>query len=96
MALRVRDPKLFLASLLFSSAHPHARILRTSAVDDTIFFLRNPDLHHGLLAGRKRVDASMRGRGRANDFRTGRSSNGEQEYDEAGVARQVASQFHHR
>src|SRR5439155_17817586 len=46
---RVRDPKLFLSSLLLSSAHPHSRILRTSAVTHTIFFLRNPDLHHGLL-----------------------------------------------
>src|SRR5436190_7442308 len=47
--IRVRDPKFLLSSLLLSSAHSHARILRTSAVDHTIFFLRNPDLHHGLL-----------------------------------------------
>jgi tRNA(Arg) A34 adenosine deaminase TadA len=46
---RVRDPELFLSSLLLSSTHSHARILRTSAVDRTVFFLRNPDLHHGLL-----------------------------------------------
>ena len=45
--LRMRDPKLILSSLLRSSTHSHARILRTSAVDHTIFFLRNPDLHHG-------------------------------------------------
>src|SRR5438445_7164823 len=46
----VRNPKFLLSSLLLFSAHSHARILRTSAVDHTIFFLRNPDLHHGLLA----------------------------------------------
>src|SRR6266849_1705804 len=45
----VRNPKFLLSSLLLFSAHSHARILRTSAVDHTIFFLRNPDLHHGLL-----------------------------------------------
>jgi hypothetical protein len=49
--LRVRNPKLFLASLLLSSAHPHARILRTCVVNYTILFLGNPDLHHGLLEG---------------------------------------------
>jgi hypothetical protein len=50
----VRNPELFLSSLLLSSAHSHARILRTSAVDHTILFLRNPDLHHGLLGLRVR------------------------------------------
>src|SRR6266851_10081251 len=47
--IRVRDPKFLLSSLLLSSAHSHARILRISAVDHTSFFSRNPDFHHGLL-----------------------------------------------
>src|SRR5207245_9484702 len=46
--LRVHDPKPFLSSLLLSSAQPHARILRTSTVDHTIFFLRNPDSQDAL------------------------------------------------
>src|SRR5216683_1826220 len=42
--IRVRDPKFLLSSLLLSSAHSHARILRISAVDHTIFFLKEPRL----------------------------------------------------
>src|SRR5437870_1039140 len=47
--IRVRDPKFLLSSLLLSSAHSHTRILRINAVDHTIFFLKEPDFHHGLL-----------------------------------------------
>src|SRR5712692_600575 len=42
--IRVCDPKFLLASLLLSSAHSHARILRISAVDLTSFFLKEPRL----------------------------------------------------
>ena len=58
--LRVRNPKPFLASLLPSSAHPHARILRTCAVNYTILFLGNPDLHHGLLDFRKTLTPKVK------------------------------------
>jgi putrescine aminotransferase len=61
----MRNPKLFLASLLLSSAHSHAHILRTCAVDHTILFLRNPDLHHGLLDATAGLWYCFVGHGRA-------------------------------
>src|SRR5438552_13637438 len=42
--LRVRDPQFLLSSLLLFSTHSHAQILRISAVDHTIFFLKEPRL----------------------------------------------------
>src|SRR5439155_509706 len=41
---RVRDPQFLLSSLLLFSTHSHAQILRISAVDHTIFFLKEPRL----------------------------------------------------